>query len=466
MSYREKIDMSTERVNKRECIVPDYSVMEDTELYTANIIDEYRQCVDEGLDIEKYKVFFDETAKLPKGNLKEKFGDVIYDIVMEVKLRADYKYIEPSELSNIKKLRKPYEIKVSDNGVPLDEKIYGAWLGRVCGCMLGKPVESMVAEELTRFLKATDNYPMHRYILRTDVDSINTSEYKYELFSRLCADEIDGMPIDDDTNYVVLAQKLIEEYGRDFMPRDVAQNWLKSQLKHEYWTAERVAYCNFIKGYEPPYSAVYKNPFREWIGAQIRTDYYGYINPGNPELAAEMAWRDASISHVKNGIYGAMLAAAMIAVAAVTDNAEDIILAGLAQIPCTSRLYEDVMFVYDSYKNGMTQKDCFSAIAGKYDDTTMYGLCHTNSNAMIVAASLLYGGNDYGKTICICVEVGFDTDCNGATVGSIFGMAHGVDSIPEYWSKPLNDTIHTSIVGAETVSISKAAKKTMEHIRK
>ncbi len=35
------------------------------------------------------------------------------------------------------------------------------------------------------------------------------------------------------------------------------------------------------------------------------------------------------------------------AVAAVTNNIEDIILAGLAEIPYTSRLYEDVTFILD-----------------------------------------------------------------------------------------------------------------------
>ena len=84
---------------------------------------------------------------------------------------------------------------------------------------------------------------------------------------------------------------------------------------------------------------------------------------------------------------------------------------------------------------------------------------------MIVAASLLYGRDDYGKSICMAVETGFETDCNGATVGSILGMANGIDSIAECWTRPINDTLHTSIFGVGTVKISDRVKMTMEHIK-
>ena len=274
------------------------------------------------------------------------------------------------------------------------------------------------------------------------------------------------MPPDDDTNYTVLAQQIIDDYGFDFTPLNVLEAWVKYQPKEAYCTAERVAFCNFIKGYEPPCSAIYKNPYREWIGAQIRTDYYGYINPGNPEAAADMAWRDASISHIKNGIYGAMFVAAALSTAAITDNIEDIILSGLAHVPHTSRFYEDVMQVVNGYKNGISCKECFEDIHEKYDEYTGYGWCHTNPNAMITVASLLYGEGNYGKSICMAVETGFDTDCNGATVGSIFGMAHGIESIPEYWQRPIKDKLQTSIFGVGTVSISERVAKTLTQMRK
>ena len=455
-----------EEMNKTGIVKPQYQNLHDWEFYSSNLITEFEQSIEEGLDIEVYKDIFYSVSRLPKGEIKKKFGDVLFEVVSSAKTVDGYSYIEPSDIDQIQLMRRGAEEPVACDNSTIGDKIHGAWMGRVCGCMLGKTVEGIRTNELVPFLKETDNYPMHRYILRADLKNSDITKYKYNLNGRIYVDEIDGMPVDDDTNYVVLAQNVIEKYGRDFTPFDMSRAWLSSQEKDAYCTAERVAFCNFVKGFVPPQSAVYKNPYREWIGAQIRGDYFGYINPGDPKLAAEMAWRDASISHVKNGIYGEMFIAAMIAVAATTNDIEAIILGGLAEIPHTSRLHESVMKVVEAYRGGMAQSDCFAMIHQDYDEYSSHGWCHTISNAMIVAASLLYGEGDFGPSICMAVETGFDTDCNGATVGSILGMANGIDSIPDYWKNPLNDTLYTSIFGVGTVKISECAKKTMEHLAK
>lgn len=455
-----------EEMSFNKTVKPQYTNINDWEFYTSSLMIEYRQSIEEGLDIETYRQLFETVSKLPKNEIKKKLGDVLFEIVINGKQKEEYIYNEPSELEDIKALRKDHAVLKAVNKKQLKSKIHGAWMGRICGCMLGKTVEGIRTNELVPLLKETNNFPMHRYIYKSDISDEICKKYSFPLSGRRFADEIDGMPADDDTNYVIMAQLIIDKYGKDFTPNDVSQAWMEYQSKNAYCTAERVAFCNFVKGYQPPQSAIYKNPYREWIGAQIRGDYFGYINPGNPELAAEMAWRDASISHVKNGIYGEMFVAAMIAVAATTNSIEDIILGGLTQIPCTSRLYENIMLVLNDFKNGVSQKDCFQKIHERYDEYTDHGWCHTISNAMVVAASLLYGEGDYGKSVCMSVETGFDTDCNGATVGSILGMANGIESISEYWTKPINDTLHTSVFGVENVKISDRVEMTMKHIKR
>ncbi len=444
----------------------DYNNVDGLNRYPSDLMTEYTQSIEEGLDVEKYKNLIEAVSALESDDYKTRISDIIYEMVINAEMQPNYKYNEPSALNEIKALRKPhsFEVKVPDSDT-FRNKLLGAWTGRACGCLLGKPIECIRSDELIPLLKETGNYPMHRYILSTDITDEVCSHYKFFLKGKPYADTVDGMPVDDDTNYVVLAQKIIEDSGRNFDSEDVATAWMKYQSIYSYFTAERIAFVNFINCIKPPASAMYKNVCREWIGAQIRGDYFGYINPGNPEAAAKMAYKDARISHVKNGIYGEMFVSAMIACAAVTENIEDIILGGLAQIPSTSRLYESVMKIYDGYKSGVTVDECFNIIHSSYDEHTDHGWCHTISNAMIVTAALLYGEGDFGKSICCAVGMAFDTDCNGATVGSVLGMRNTIEGIDEYWKKPINGKIHSSIFGAGTVDIEQAVTKTIEHIK-
>lgn len=456
---------AVEETKKNTLVKPQYMNMHDWEFYSSNLVTEYQQSIEEGLDIEKYKDVFYSVSKLPKDEFKKRLGDVLFEVINTAPQKENYAFSEPSTIEAIQSLRRTYTYEKKETA-SLEDKIYGAWMGRICGCLLGKPLETLRTEKLIPFLTEVGNYPVHRYVKRTDLSDYIMKKYGLGYAGRCYVDEIYGeaAPVDDDTNYTVLYQEVIEKYGREFTPFDVSRAWLDLQVKNAYCTAERVAFCNFIKGYAPPESAIYKNPYREWIGAQIRGDYFGYINPGDPQTAAEMAFRDACISHTKNGIYGEMFVAAMLAIAAETNNIEDIILGGLAEIPHTSRLYKELMSVFDGFKNGVSQNECFDIIHSKYDEHTDHGWCHTISNAMIVVASLLYGKSDYAKSICMSVDRGFDTDCNAATVGSVLGMANGINTIPKYWSEPVNDRLHTTIAGVGTVKISDRAKMTLKHI--
>ena len=434
------------------------------EFYSDDIMYEYRQSMDEGLDVENLKDVFEAVSKMKRTEHKEAICDTLFNIVCESKTREDFKYNEPSSLEEIIKLRKKYQIKkIHLSRKVLEKKIQGAWFGRICACMLGKPIECLWKEDIWKILKSSDNFPLNRYIKTTDIKE--DMKRVGWILNRPFIDKINGFaPYDDDTNYMVLAYEVIKRFGREFTSANMAKAWQDLQPKEAYCTAERRAFINFTNRFLPPNSATYKNVYREWIGAQIRGDYFGYINPQNPEMAAKMAFNDASISHIKNGIYGEMWASAMIACAFSTNSMEDIIRSGLAQIPYTSRLYERVSAVLDWYKSGMSSEECFNKIYEEWNDHNTFDWCHTISNAMIVATCLLYGEGDYSKSICMAVQAGFDTDCNGATVGSILGITNGIDGIDKKWIEPFNDTLQTTLFGYDMVKISEMAKKTLEHI--
>jgi len=444
---------------------PHYDHIPEWEFYASAAESEYLQSTDEGLDIARYKELFDVVFRLPPSAIKQKLGDVLFDIVQEATPVDGYPYTEPSELDAIHALCKKHPfLGITPDRDTMRRKIEGAWTGRICGCMLGKSVEGIRTDELHPFLKDTGNYPMHRYIRHSDITDEHHRLFRFPFDERIYIDQVDSMPPDDDTNYTVMVQQLIDSCGRDFTPLDVLQAWPYAQRRTSFCTAERVAYCNYMKGLLPPDSATYKNPYREWIGAQIRADYYGYINPGDPQTAADMAFRDASVSHTKNGIYGAMFVAAMIAGAAVNDVTENIIRIGLSQIPTTSRLYERISKVLDDYQRGVEEQCWFSSMRERYNEIYGHDWAHTISNAEIVVACLLYGGGDYSRSICMAVENGFDTDCNAATVGSVIGMQHGIEGIDPIWSEPFHGILRTTLTNRSSIRIHELVDKTMEHL--
>jgi ADP-ribosylglycohydrolase len=219
-----------------------------------------------------------------------------------------------------------------------------------------------------------------------------------------------------------------------------------------------MAYYNALRQLEPPHTARFQNPYREWIGAQIRADLWGWICPGNPGLAAELAYRDAAVSHVKNGIYGEIFIAAAIAASFVVDTAAEAIRIGLEYIPQSSRLAEAIREVFRMYEE---IRDFESAVDRLYELYGRYHWVHTINNAALVTAALLYSKGDYERGITYAVAGGWDTDCNGATVGSILGVIHGADRLPEKWIAPLRNTIRTSLRGFDRTTFPELAARTV-----
>lgn len=430
---------------------------------------EWRQAMEEGKQAEEWKTVCEQISDRAGAEDLEKLAEEIREKLVTAPESTRYPYKEPSDLEGIRKEAKGVQRQRAPQKPEIDlrDRIAGAWIGRISGCLLGKPVECMMREDIHLILKNSGNYPLHQYMMEKDFTSElkeKVKKMKAASDAKCWADTIDGAaPVDDDTNYTVMGLKIVEEYGKEFRPDDVLEAWLSWMPMFSACTAERAAYRNAAAGMRAPETAVYKNPYREWIGAQIRGDFYGYVNPGDPQKAAEMAWRDASVSHVKNGIYGEMFAAAMLAAAAEAgDEVMAVIETGLAVIPSKSRLQEGIRRVIEWFRTGVTQEEVIDRIHGLFDERDSHDWCHTISNAMIVTAALLYGNLDFGNTVCLAVQAGFDTDCNGATAGSVVGMMLGERRIPEKWYNCYHKRLRTGVSGFTEVSVDELTDRTME----
>jgi len=377
--------------------------------------------------------------------------------------QADRLPLEPSELEEI---LPPGPVGSAD-GTPrrfsdgaLDDRIGGGWLGRLAGCLLGKPMESVPREGIRAILQSSGQWPLADYITAAGVPAEVRARYPFNRTAQQHSlrETMACMPEDDDSNYTMLSLYIRETAGEAFTTDDVATAWLRLLPALRVYTAERVAYQNLLDLLTPPETARFRNPYREWIGAQIRADLWGWIAPGDPRQAAALAWQDARLSHVKNGLYGAMAVAAMIAEAFVAADVRQIIAAGLAVIPPSSRLAEAIRF---SVGTAGRLDDFEQAVDAVYARYGHYHWVHTINNATIVVLALLYAGGEYERAIGQAVTGGWDTDCNGATVGSIMGTMLGRRGIPAKWSAPLRDRVRSSMAGFDDSSIEDLIHRTI-----
>ncbi|MET7771373.1 ADP-ribosylglycohydrolase family protein [Nocardia sp. NPDC005366] len=342
----------------------------------------------------------------------------------------------------------------------LFDRVHGGWLGRCVGCALGKPLENgfVWTPRLIRdYLERAGAYPLTDFV---PAPAPPSSRYPLNPTWTVSArGRIDGAPRDDDIDYTVLGLHLLETHGIDFTTAQVAVAWLEHLPYLQTYTAERVAYRNLVDGRSAPRTALHRNPYREWIGALIRADIYGYVSPGDPALAAALAARDAYLSHTGNGVHAARWAAALIASAFTVDGPREAVEVALCHIPPRTRLATAVADVLDDHRRGVTWEDAVAAVHRRHGD---YNWVHAVPNACLITAGLLWGDGDFTRTIAKTVQGGCDTDSNGATAGSVAGILVGAAAIPAHWTDPFHDRLHTAVFGYEGASISGLARRTCE----
>ena len=135
----------------------------------------------------------------------------------------------------------------------------------------------------------------------------------------------------DDTEFAMLtAQILIESGGRPTSDC-VVDAWLKhvatqDELKRG-GASEFEASRNLRKGLRPPLSGRY-NAYGHSDGAAMRISPVGVLCAGDVDRAIAMAEIDASISHDREGIWGAQSVAAAVAAAMADANIDEILAAG------------------------------------------------------------------------------------------------------------------------------------------
>ncbi|MEM1484308.1 ADP-ribosylglycohydrolase family protein [Oscillospiraceae bacterium PP1C4] len=308
------------------------------------------------------------------------------------------------------------------------EKTYAGFIGMNVGIRLGAPVEptAWTSERIERFYGDTTGY---------------IKDFK-------------NFAADDDSNGPVFFLRALYDDAKDreLTPQDVAKAWLnyaREGMGMFWWggygvSTEHTAYLNLKAGIPAPQSgsaATNGLIMAEQIGGQIFVDTWGLVYPGNSKKAAEYASMAASVSHDGNGIYGGAFIAACIAAAYNTSDVDELLDAGLEQIPQDCTYAEVVNAVRQFHRKSPDDwHACLAYLQQNWGYDKYTGVCHIIPNAGVCVLAMLYG-KSFARTVEIATMCGWDTDCNAGNVGTIMGVACGLEGIPEHYRKPINDGI-------------------------
>ena len=386
----------------------------------------------------------------------------------DLPLRADWPYREPNDWASVEaeldpaRPRGPLAPQAPETFAP---RIQAAFLGSVCGCMLGKPIEiNPTLLEIRAALEPTGEWPLADYVSERAAHSFNRPPHPDW---PLCVREnIRFVAPDDDLNYSILGMLALERHGPDFTRQDLLRLWLAYLPSGFTWGPERgtltKATLETLPFDEASPSdqtleewASVLNPHDEFCGALIRADAYGYAAAGNPALAAKWAWRDAGLTHRRTGIYGEMFVAAAIACAFVAREPLFILETALKFVPRRSRFYEIVADSLAEVARSTDWQDGYRRIHGKY---RQYSHCLVYQEVGTLINTLRFAQN-VGDGICIQVMQGNDTDSFGATAGSLLGAYFGPGHLEERWLERFHDDIRTKLAGFEERSLAALARR-------
>ena len=270
---------------------------------------------------------------------------------------------------------------------------------------------------------------------------------------------MDKAEVDDDITYLVLALMMMETYGLDLSTDDVARTWINMLPVGATFTAERDSYMKLIEKSNMAYQfggprsfdldEINDGEYNDWIGAQIRIDMYGWLLPGKPKLAADLARRDAMLSHRADAVEASACIAALCALIPVCSSREEAVDAALDLIDKNSLAYEAVevgkKFVNQSASN----------LHDHYGDMSPV---HSLNNLAVVIWAFLSFQDSFDEAIGETICCGWDTDCTGATVGGLIGLDKG--SIPESWTDPWQGRVNTAIAGVGELKLEDLVERT------
>lgn len=243
----------------------------------------------------------------------------------------------------------------------------------------------------------------------------------------------------DDLDLQLVWLKAVQDLGpKAVNERVLGEYWLTYIGPN--WNEYGIGKGNLREGFVPPLSGELNNDaWKHSNGAWIRTEIWACLFPANPEVAIRFAYYDACVDHgYGEGTYAAIFIAAMESAAFVIQDVNHLLELGLSKIPSDCRVARAVRLVMNEYAKGTDWKTVRQMLV---EDSADIGWFQAPANVAYVVLGLLYGEGDFKRSMILAINCGDDTDCTGATIGSLMGIMGGTAYLPSDWTQYLGDDI-------------------------
>lgn len=336
--------------------------------------------------------------------------------------------------------KKTNEQSVTISKATLQDKIAGGWAGKMIGVTYGADTE----------FKAQG---------KTFEDSIYWTP-----------DKVEGAKWQDDIYVQITLMETMDKYGMDAPAKKFQELFAKAG--YMLWHANVQARKNYYDSIFPPQSGHPDfNLHADDLDFQIEADYIGFMCPGMPQTANEMADKIGHIMNYGEGVYGGVFVAALYAEAYLQSDIQAIINKALLSLPAESdytKIIQDVIILHKQYPNDW--RKAWQELENKWAPTH---ICEAGKpfnidaklNGAYIVMGLLYGEGDVDKTMEISTRCGQDSDCNPSNAVAVLGIIKGFSGLPTAYQEAVNQVKDTLFIHT-SYDFKKAVSKTMEYAEK
>lgn len=281
------------------------------------------------------------------------------------------------------------------------DQVLGLWLGKFIGGTAGAPIEGL------------------RGVHRLGPDQV---------LPRALAEN-------DDTDLQLLWLHALEEHGPGLDAGHLAREWMEHV--DAPWCEYGVAAHNLAQGIPPPESGRHDNWFfGENMGCPIRSEIWGAICPGRPDLAARYAGMDAAIDHFGIAVDAERFLAAIEAALFTETDLGRLLDIGLAYCAPGGR-FAGMVHDVRRWHLDLPWRTVRERILQDHGDPCSL---HALPNLGFIVLGLLEGRGDFAATIAAALNCGWDSDCTAASAGAIIGGLLGASAIPARFRAAVPDT--------------------------